>query len=331
MKVSKTYARLLAPAAGTAYGRGMDELSAFFDGPRARRAFALRALLAAPWAIEVRDEAPLAAVVVATGGAWLRVGADQPTRLDPGDVALVRGPEPYAVTDAPQTPTSVIILPGQECVSPTGESLSAAMALGGNAWGNALDGETCLLVGAYHGDGELGQRLTDALPQVAVLRAGEWDDAVVSLLTAELPAAALGRAVVLDRLLDVLVINAARAWFARPGSAQPSWAGGGDSLVAQALSVMRDDPGRPWTVDGLARGVGLSRSAFARRFQIAVGEAPMAYLTRWRLALAADLLREPGASVTSVANAVGYATPFAFSTAFKRHYGRSPRGYLRSA
>ncbi|MBP6995090.1 MAG: AraC family transcriptional regulator [Phycicoccus sp.] len=307
----------------------MDELGAFFDGPRARRAFTLRALLAAPWSIEVRDEAPLAVVVVAAGGAWLRVGTGDEIPLHPGDVALVRGPHGYAVADTPGAPATVIVLPGQQCVSPAGESLSAAMTLGVNTWGNSPVGETCLLVGAYHGDGELGQRLTDALPEVAILRAGEWDDAVVALLTAELPSTALARDVVLDRLLDVLVVTAARAWFARPDADRPTWAAYDDPLVAQAVAAMQDAPERPWTVDSLARSVGLSRAAFARRFHVSVGEPPMTYLTRWRMALAADLLRESGASVTSVANAVGYATPFAFSTAFKRHYGRSPRGYLR--
>jgi AraC-like DNA-binding protein len=89
--------------------------------------------------------------------------------------------------------------------------------------------------------------------------------------------------------------------------------------------LLQDDSAHPWTVAELARATGTSRAGFARRFKQLIGEPPMTFLTNWRLTLAADLLREPGATVGSVARQVGYATPFAFSTAFKRVRGVSPR------
>ncbi len=95
--------------------------------------------------------------------------------------------------------------------------------------------------------------------------------------------------------------------------------------------MLHDDPARQWTVASLAAEVGLSRAALARRFTALVGEPPMAYLTGWRLALAADLLREPGATVGAVARRVGYGSSFALSTAFKRRYGVSPRGHVDAA
>jgi AraC-like DNA-binding protein len=88
---------------------------------------------------------------------------------------------------------------------------------------------------------------------------------------------------------------------------------------------MHRSPARPWTLVALAREVGASRAVLARRFQDVVGESPMAFLTEWRLALAADLLCEPEAIVGSVAARVGYSTPYALSTAFKRVRGISPR------
>ena len=90
---------------------------------------------------------------------------------------------------------------------------------------------------------------------------------------------------------------------------------------------MQNDPGRPWTVATLAASVGVSRALLARRFHELVGEPPMTFLTGWRMALAADLMVEPDATVTAVARAVGYGSPFTFSTAFKRAHGRSPRAY----
>ena len=84
------------------------------------------------------------------------------------------------------------------------------------------------------------------------------------------------------------------------------------------------------TVSRLATRAGVSRAAFARRFTALVGEPPMAFLTEWRLALAADLLLEPEATIATVARQVGYATPYALSAAFKRERGVSPRDHRRS-
>jgi AraC-like DNA-binding protein len=98
-------------------------------------------------------------------------------------------------------------------------------------------------------------------------------------------------------------------------------------VVGPALRLLQHHPEHPWTVAELAAAGGISRAAFARRFAAVVGEPPMAFLTGWRLALAADLLREPGVTLEAVARRVGYSTPFALSTAFKRQYGVSPRDH----
>ena len=89
--------------------------------------------------------------------------------------------------------------------------------------------------------------------------------------------------------------------------------------------MLHNDPAAPWTVASLARAAGVSRAALARRFNDLVGEPPMSFLTGWRIALAADLLLEPGATVGSVAPRVGYGSAFALSTAFKRIRGISPQ------
>ncbi|MFD0551063.1 helix-turn-helix transcriptional regulator [Streptomyces rectiviolaceus] len=93
---------------------------------------------------------------------------------------------------------------------------------------------------------------------------------------------------------------------------------------------MHDEPSRPWTVASLAARAQVSRAAFARNFAELVGRPPMAYLTEWRMTLAAELLAEPGATVASVAGQVGYADGFSFSDAFKRIRGIAPTGYRAS-
>ncbi len=303
----------------------MDALGGFLDGPRARGAFALRARMASPWSIEVRDEAPLSVVAVVEGAAWIRCGDAEPIPVAPGDVALLRGPDHYVFADTPTRSPLVAILPGQRCASPEGKSMSEEMALGVRTWGNSPAGETVMLIGSYLGEGEISRRLTDALPPLVVLRAGEWDALVLPVLAAEIDRELPGQGVVLDRLLDLVVIAGLRAWFGRPDVTSPAWfAAHADPLVGRAVEALHETPERPWTVSALAREVGLSRAAFARRFHAAVGEPPMSYLAAWRLALAADLLADPEATVTAVARRVGYTSPFTFSTAFKRAYGHSP-------
>ena len=121
-----------------------------------------------------------------------------------------------------------------------------------------------------------------------------------------------------------------RTWFDRPQSDPPAWyAAQGDPVVGPALRLMQHHPEHPWTVADLADRAGVSRASFARRFTELVGEPPVAFLIGWRIALAADLLLEPDATIASVARQVGYATPFALSAAFKRERGISPRDHRR--
>ena len=123
-----------------------------------------------------------------------------------------------------------------------------------------------------------------------------------------------------------MLVLALRAWCKSLGPADPSWYTAlTDPAIGNALDHLHTDPARPWTVADLAATAGMSRAAFAARFAQLVGQPPMAYLTEWRMALAADLLREEaGTTVAAAAQAVGYQDAFAFSVAFKRAKGVSP-------
>lgn len=311
----------------------MDALAALLDGPRAQGAFLLKAVLGPPWALRVADEAPLAIFTVLAGEAWLRhparPGAD---RLAAGDTVVVRGPEPYEVADTPDRSPTLFIGPGGDCRDAAGHHLAEAMSLGVRTWGNDPHGPTTLLTGAYALDGEVGGRLLRALPPVVVLRRADWESPLTGLLAAELGRDEPGQEAVLDRLLDLLLITALRTWFARPDAAAPAWyAANADPVVGRALQLLHHNPAHPWTVAGLAAAIGVSRAALARRFTDLVGEPPMAFLTGWRLALAADLLRDPDTTVEAVARQVGYGSPFALSTAFKRVRGTTPRARTPTA
>ena len=297
----------------------MDGVSALVDGPRAQRAFALKAVFDGTWSITIEDRAPLSVVVMARGRATF-TGRHGATEVGTGDVVIVRGPAPYTFADAAETPEDIHILPGQVCVDPHGRILAEDMALDLRTWGNTCSDEaTVMLIGTYQQETSVGSLLLSKLPAELIIR--DLDPALTGLFAEEVVGDAPGQAVVIDRLLDLLVVRCVRAVLAT--SSGPS----GDDLVGHALRAMEEQPEHPWTVESLATRVGLSRAAFARRFVLQMGEPPLTYLTRWRLALAADLLVSTDHTLAAIASKVGYANAFALSTAFKRVHGESPRAY----
>ncbi len=292
-------------------------------------------LLDPPWSLRIEDEAPLTVLSMIRGTAWIVPDADprnqaaeppRPRRLDAGDVAIFRGPHPYTVADAPETEPQIVIHPGQVTKTLDGEILCESLSLGVRQWGTDPDGATMMVTGTYESAGAASTRLLRALPPVVVLARGEFDGRLLDLLADEATRDEPAQSAVLDRLLDLVLIAALRGWFARAEA--PAWYHAyGDPLVGKALRLLQHNPAHPWTVAALADAVGSSRAALARRFTDLVGEPPMAFLTEWRLALAADLLQESDATVEAIARRVGYGSAFALSAAFKRHFGVSPRDH----
>ena len=312
----------------------MDAVAGLLDGPRAREAFLLRSSLDPPWALRIEDGAPLTVVAVVRGAAHLLHDTAGATVLRDGDVAVLRGPDHYTVADDPATAPQVAIGPREACrpLTEAGRALIERFALGVRTWGNSEEGETVLLTGSYLLDGEVSRRLLSALPALLVLREDQWDCPVVPLLADEIVKDEPGQEAVLDRLLDLLLIAVLRAWFARPDAQAPDWyRASADPVVGRALRLIHHNPAHPWTLAELARECAVSRAALARRFHALVGEPPMTFLTGWRIAVAADLLLEPGATIASVADQVGYSSPFALSAAFKRIRGVSPQQHRAAA
>jgi AraC-like DNA-binding protein len=309
----------------------MDAVVGLLDGVRARGAFVLRMVLDPPWSMRIQDDAPLTLICQTTGRAAI-VGDNTGTVwLEAGDVALTRGTEHYLFADDPSTPPTIVIHPGNRCTTRSGDDLKFEMSLGVRTWGNSAGGADRSIVCAYEGHSEVSSRLLDALPTVLVLRAHEWDTPLVDLLAAEAGHDGSGQEAYLDRLLDLLLISVLRTWFDRAENAPAWWHAEQDPVVGQALRLIYNNPAHPWTVADLAAAVGSSRAAFARRFTELVGEPPIAFLTSWRLAQAADLLRSSQSTIAAVAKQVGYSTPFALSSAFKRAYGVSPNTHRATA
>ncbi|MFC4060883.1 AraC family transcriptional regulator [Planomonospora corallina] len=316
----------------------MDPFDDLLRGVRADGAVFGRSVLAPPWALRFTDRASMTLLVPLHGEGWIAHPEDagRPRPLRVGEVAIVRGPEPFVWADGPETAARPAAPRDVRCGDagepdgrggPAGRTEPDGRRAEPDDRGGP-DGRTVLMAGAYHVRGEAPRRLLRVLPPVVVV-ADDHDCAPLrDYFELQLAEGRHGRQIVLDRLLDWLLVCTLRDWFDRSESASPAWYRAlGDDAVGPALRAMHEAPDRPWTLASLAAVAGVSRTTLAKRFTELVGEPPLAYLTEWRMTLAADLLVEPATTVTSVARRVGYADAFGFSSAFKRVRGVSPSAY----
>jgi len=179
--------------------------------------------------------------------------------------------------------------------------------------------------------------LFEALPRVLRIPIGDGHASTLlrELLRAgvrESRASGPGTQSTLAKLAELVFVEALRRHVENLPPDGKGWlAAMRDVPIGRALALLHDEPGRAWTVDSLARAVALSRSLFAQRFSARVGESPMQYLIRWRLALAARALRASDDSIARVAERSGYETEAAFSRAFKREFGLPPSAWRKAA
>jgi AraC-like DNA-binding protein len=310
----------------------MDVLDDLLGGTRARGGVFNLTILDPPWGLHIVDEAPLALATLVKGSAWIVLDGRQPVRMAERDVAILSGGEPYVVADRPDTEPNLRIHPGGICEPLPGAPIDYSARLGVRTHGARPEGEAMAVSGTYQLEGDVSRRLLTALPPVLVVPAADVAGHVMDLVLGEIQRDEPGQQSVLDRWLDLALITTLRAWFARPESHAPGWyQAQSDPVVGLALRLLHEDPAYPWSVVELANRTGVSRASLARRFTSIVGEAPMAYLTGWRITLAADLLRETTDTVESIARKVGYANAFALSVAFKRVRGTSPTAHRRAS
>jgi AraC-like DNA-binding protein len=310
----------------------MDVLDDLLAGTRARGGVFNLTILDPPWGLHIVDEAQLALATLIRGSAWIIRDGEPPVRMNEGDVAVLSGTTPYVVADQPDTEPNLRIHPFGICEPLPGAPIDYSARLGVRTYGGRPDGEAMVVSGTYQLEGDVSRRLLAALPPVLVVPAADVVGHVMAMVLGEIQRDEPGQQSVLDRWLDLALITTLRAWFARPESHAPRWyQAQSDPVVGLALRLLHEEPAHPWSVVELAERTGVSRASLARRFSGLVGEAPMAYLTGWRITLAADLLRETTDTVESIARKVGYANAFALSVAFKRVRGTSPTAHRRAA
>lgn len=304
-----------------------DILSSVLDAVHLGSVLSSRNELSAPWALHAGAVTHRAGFhVVAEGRCWARLdGSDAPIELGAGDLVLFPHGSGHTLSDAPDTPA----LEFEDLLA--GLAPGEAMALPGGGEGD----RTVVLCGSYSFSADGANPLLSGLPSLLHVTAAETHgtglQAAIKLLANEAGNRQSGTALVVDRLVDLIFVYALRTWLdTRRHSQSASWFGAlHDTAVAPALRAVHDNPAHPWTVTSLAAEASLSRAVFARRFVEAVGEAPLSYVTRWRMTVATSLL-EQGQRIAAVAHRVGYQNEFAFAKAFKRLVGIAP-GQVRAS
>jgi AraC-like DNA-binding protein len=269
--------------------------------------------------------------VVVQGSCWATLAdGESPVRLDAGDVVLFPHGDAYAMSSAPG-------MRAEEPVEAALEFFRQMVAMGAPAIALEASGpdETRVCCGYLGCDLRPFNPVLAAMPRLVRLKPPPEAEAdrlgpLVEFAVSESREGRAGGQCVLLRVSELMFVEVVRRYLLCLPSEQTGWlAGLRDPMVGQALTLLHGRPAEAWTLERLAREVGVSRSALADRFAHFVGQAPMQYLARWRMQLASRMLADGTAKVCSVALDVGYESEAAFSRAFKKIVGASPAVWRR--
>ena len=294
--------------------------------------------LTSPWVAEAPPSREIAATVmpgsqrvieyhlIASGACWGHAVGDEPIRLNEGDLIVFPQGDPHVLSSAP----GMRAAPDMAAYARPTTPLPIMYELGGGGSDRAR--VICAFLGC---DERPYNPLLSSLPNVMHLPAAGpagsagWLGTLLSIAVTESGSNRAGGENVLARLSELMFVEAIRRYLETLPATHTGWlAGLRDPVVGQALAALHGEPSEPWTVESLARLVGLSRSVFAERFTEIAGEPPMQYLALWRMQLASRRLMD-GGRVAEVAAAVGYESEAAFSRAFKKLVGQAPATWRR--
>ena len=274
----------------------------------------------APWSLQLPAYRGMKCYMVVKGECQLSVeGVEQPFTLREGGCLLLPHGRPFVIA-------SDLSLP------PVGARTVVSKVERYNGVLTVSPGEDFLALGSHFDLGNDASFLLDVLPPVVFVEDETQQELTrwaVKRILHEMRNPLPGGTLVAQQVAYTILIDALRLHLATQKQLGPGWLSAlADKRMRTALSRIHEEPARAWTLEELARLAGMSRTAFAQTFKRSVGETPMAYLTRWRMTLAASRMRDERETISSVASSVGYQSESAFCAAFKRQLGSSPRQYL---
>lgn len=282
--------------------------------------------LRAPWGFGVDGAAMAKFHLVLEGECWLQADGLDPVRLGPGELVILSRGDRHTVRDEPGS--AVIGLDRMIAEHPL--DAGARLRYGGNG------ARTRLLCGGFALSDPMPRPLLTLLPRILTMdprsaSISTWVEPVFALVRDESEQAAPGAQAIFARLAEVFLAQALRAYLVGAGQAGLLSPGPKrDAQIEEATALIRDQPTRQWTLQALAREVGMSRTLFATRFRAATGESPVRHLAKVRLGQAAGYLATADLSVEAIARRTGYASDASLSKAFKREFGVSPGAYRQT-
>jgi len=310
----------------------MDVLSEVLKVVKLQGAFFYNGEFSAPWCVNAHSSRALARQfapgadhviifhMLTEGRAFVRLESGEKVFLDPGDLVMLPHGDPHVMGNGGST----------KAVNDS-EQLAGVIAQGLKPWRMGGGGEVTKFVCGYMAcDPELSKVFLSGLPPVFTISirndaSGRWLENSIRFSVDHGDKSQAGGEAVLAKLAEVLFIETLRAYIAHLPAEQTGWlAGARDTEVGKTLALMHRQPADPWTLETLAREAGISRSVLAERFRHYLGETPMAYLTRWRLQLGAQMLTSTSYSVAQIAGEAGYESEAAFNRAFKREFSLPP-------
>ena len=304
-----------------------DPLSELLLPVRVRSSLYCRSEFSAPWGFAVEARPSTTFHLVLEGDGWLEVAdGSAPRYLQAGDLVLLPRGHAHQLRDRPGSSAPLLT----DLLRTNPPSKGVLRHGGGGP-------RTHILCGRYSLEAPGPVPLLAALPAVVHLRAAapenqDWLPAIIKLLRREVQSDAPGTDAVIARLSEVLITQALRACLLRLDGLRPDSVGGlKDQKIAAALRLIREQPGRDWTITELASAVAMSRSAFAAGFERLIGRPPMRFIANYRLSRAAQYLRGTPATLLEIAQDTGYETEASLSRAFKREFGLAPGAYRRTA
>ena len=258
-----------------------------------------------------------------SGECWLDVeGVAEPVLLRAGDCFLLPRGLPFCLTS-------------DLSLEPVHYTAAWQRLIQSHDLTQIREGSRYMAGGFFGFTGGHAKMLLESLPPIVHIRresdrsAMRWS---LERLREELRDPQPGGSLIAQQLAYMMLIQALRLHLTDTANAAPGWLSAlSDKHMSVAIASMHNDPGFPWTLQSLAERVGMSRSVFALRFRSTVGSTPMEYLTRWRMLLAADRLKNSSDGLAAIAQSLGYESESAFGKAFRRVMGRSPRQYTRSS
>lgn len=286
-----------------------------------------RCEFASPWGMEIKPTPVAEFHIVVRGNCWLRMtGVETPIALQGGDLVVFPHGDAHALLDRPNGDTT----PAEKILEGQNVENYGPVKFGGQGL------LATLLCGYFQFDRSNLHPLVAALPPLIHIRGTDsydfaWLQTAMNFMIHETKTARPGSEAVVSRLAEVLFVQMMRAHITQTGATTGLLAAIADKQIGAALQGMHKSPEQLWTLESLAQQVGMSRSAFAARFNLLVGQTPMQYLTYWRMQKAREFLRGSRFSTAEIADMVGYQSDAAFSKIFKKHVGFGPGAYRRGA